>query len=106
MYKLEIKGEIEIINENDLPELIEKHMGIDTAEIVKELIEDSDYNNYKAKTDLISYDMQLTHQNEVAMEIKDTVIELIEYLEEANRINRLKIKKELKEINNKLNSIL
>lgn len=106
MYKLEIKGEIEIINENDLPELIEKHMGIDTAEIVKELIEDSDYNNYKAKTDLISYDMQLTHQNDVAMEIKDTVIELIEYLEEANRINRLKIKKELKEINNKLNSIL
>ena len=95
MYKLEIKGEIEIINENDLPELIEKHMGIDTAEIVKELI-----------TDLISYDMQLTHQNDVAMEIKDTVIELIEYLEEANRINRLKIKKELKEINNKLNSIL
>lgn len=106
MIKLEINDEIEILNENDLPELIEKHMGIDTAEIVKELIEDSDYNKYKAKTDLISYDMQLTHQNDVAMEIKDTVIELIEYLEEAKRINRLTIKKELKEINNKLNSIL
>lgn len=106
MYKLEVNGEIEIINENDLPELIEKHMGRDTAEIVQELIEDSDYNNYKAKTDLVSYDMQLCYQNEVAMEIKDIVNELIEYLEEANRINRLRIKKELKRINNKLNNIL
>ncbi len=92
MYKLEVNGELHIVYKDDFPTLVEEYMGGEAARIVEELVKESNYNEHKLNSDLVYYESQLNDYQYWAIDIQDLVDELLKYLNEANRVNRNKIR--------------
>lgn len=55
MYKWVINGELNIIYKDDIPTLVEEHMGGDATRIVKDLVKESNYNKHELDFDLTHY---------------------------------------------------
>lgn len=98
MEKIEVNGQIEFVDSHNLPDLIEEHMGKDTALLVKEYIKNSDYNHVKLNSDLRSYELSLEEYRYILADIDAIAEDLYDYIDKAKRLNRNEIKERLREI--------
>lgn len=101
-------GNTEIIgNMKHFIEIIDDNLGYDARNYLSNTIEklehDADYNQAKINTDLESYEMSLESNTTCFMDILDYVEQMKE-LVNAKRVNKDKLRKTLKDIENLINN--
>lgn len=98
MYRLEVNDELYIIHRDDFPALVKEYMGEDAYEIVRDLVDEINYNEHKLNSDLITYENQVVNYRYWAKDVLEIADELLKYLNEAKRIDRKRLQYYIKRI--------
>ena len=95
---------ITILNDRDLEDLIRDELGDEVGNKIRDLIKVKEDKKTEIESDLRYYEMELESREGALLEILDVTLELKEYIEDIERMNRNKILTLVDSIRNAVNN--